>query len=92
MGLNDTNGEEMNLANIYGLVQAAKLCDEVLPVVILSKQSLGDRLTGLKQISRDVSSMISNPSKNMCRLQFLYTNFNTTEEISILKNQLREVY
>ena len=88
MGLNDTNGEEMNLSNIYGLVQAAQLCSQVLPVVVLSKNSLGDRLTGLKSISRDVSRMISNRSKNISRIQFLYTNFNTPQEIMVLKSQL----
>ena len=35
-GLEDTRGEELNVANMHGLVQAAKYCKGVIPIVVLS--------------------------------------------------------
>ena len=35
-GLEDSRGEELNVANIYGLVQAARVCKKVIPIIVLS--------------------------------------------------------
>ena len=47
-GIGDTRGPEIDIANTYGLVKAAQSCKHVLPVILLSKESMGERMKGLK--------------------------------------------
>jgi hypothetical protein len=60
-GLEDTRGEEINVANIYGLVQAARYCKGVIPIIVMSKDSMGNRMSNLKKISRNLAGLINNP-------------------------------
>ena len=50
-GIEDTRGHELDIANIYGVVLAAKSCKTIVPVIVLSHNSMGDRMVGLKRIS-----------------------------------------
>ena len=47
-GIGDTRGPEIDIANTYGLVKAAQACKQVLPIILLSSVSMGERMTGLK--------------------------------------------
>lgn len=79
-GLEDTRGEELNVANIFGLVQAARVCKKVIPVVVLSKDSMGNRFVALKKISRNIAGLIHNPAEHMSKLNYLFTKFDSTSE------------
>ena len=92
-GLEDSRGEELNVANIYGLVQAARVCKKVIPIVVLSKDSMGNRCVSLKKISRNIAGLIHNPAEHMGKLSYLFTKFDSTPAgQELLNSQLREVY
>jgi hypothetical protein len=65
-GLKDSRGKELDVANQYGLIETAKRCLGVLPVVVLSEKTVGERCGGLKEISKIISGMFSN-SQNYFR-------------------------
>ena len=65
-GLKDSRGKELDVANQYGLIETAKRCKGVLPVVVLSEKTVGERCGGLKEISKIISGMFSN-SQNYFR-------------------------
>lgn len=50
-GIGDTRGPEIDISNIYGLVKAAQSCKHVLPVIVCSRESMGERMKGLKSIT-----------------------------------------
>jgi hypothetical protein len=92
-GLEDSRGEELNVANIYGLVMAARVCKKVIPIVVLSQDSMGNRYSSLKNISRNIAGLINNPSVHMEKLSYLFTKFESTPKGQAdLNSSLREVY
>lgn len=42
-GLKDTRGKELDVANQYGLVKIAQNCLGVLPILVISEMTVGDR-------------------------------------------------
>jgi hypothetical protein len=92
-GLEDSRGEELNVANIFGLVQAARVCKMVIPIIVLSKDAMGNRFVSLKKISRNIAGLINNPAVHMPKLSYLFTKFESTPaEQKQLNSQLEEVY
>lgn len=59
-GVEDTRGPELDVANMYGIVIAAKNCKSVVPVIIISENGMGTRGTGLKKISTSISGFFKN--------------------------------
>ena len=59
-GIQDTRGSEIEIANTYGLVKAAQSCKSVVPIIILSKDSMGERMKGLKNMLQQLSNMFNN--------------------------------
>ena len=43
-GLEDTRGAELDVANIYGVIKTAQCCKTVVPVIVISKKGMGDRM------------------------------------------------
>ena len=50
-GLEDTRGSELDIANIHGVIYAAKKCKAITPVIIISQKGLEERMIGLKKIA-----------------------------------------
>ena len=59
-GLEDTRGPELDIANIYGVVLAAQSCKSIVPVIVLSKIGMGDRMTEFRRISQSIASLFRN--------------------------------
>ena len=59
-GLMDTRGVEVDVANQFGVAQAARVCRSVVPLVLLSEADMGGRLAGLKNIAGVLSEMFTN--------------------------------
>lgn len=79
-GLMDTRGKELDVANQYGLIETAKKCHGVLPVVVLSEKTIGERCGGLKEISRMISGMFSSSQNYFKLFQFLFTKYKDTDQ------------
>ena len=54
-GLEDTRGAELDVANILGVIKAACACSEILPIIVISYKNLGERLSGLRKLSHNIS-------------------------------------
>ncbi|CAF1094485.1 unnamed protein product, partial [Brachionus calyciflorus] len=57
-GFNDTAGNEVDIANMYGIVEAIKKCKNVRLVVFISFKSLGDRYEGIIEMAELLHQMI----------------------------------
>jgi hypothetical protein len=79
-GLKDSRGEELDVANQYGLIETAKKCLGVLPVVVLSEKTVGERCGGLKEMSKIISGMFSNSQNYFKLFHFLFTKYTDTDE------------
>ena len=66
----------------------------MIPVIVLSKDSMGfPRCEPLKEISRNISGLIHNPTEHMSRLNFLFTKFESSPKgQETICSKLREVY
>ena len=78
-GLEDTRGAELDIANIYGIVKAAHACESITPLILISSKAMGDRMTGLKRISKDLASMFNNIENHLSSFVFLFNKFITRE-------------
>lgn len=47
-GFGDTAGKEVEIANIVGVMTALKGCKSIIPVLVISKNSWGNRGTGIR--------------------------------------------
>ena len=59
-GVDDTRGPELDVANMYGVVMAARGCHNILPIIVLSQNGMGLRGSGLKKISKSISGFFKN--------------------------------
>lgn len=74
-GLEDTRGPELDISNIYGIVKAAQACESIVPLILISEKGMGERMTGLKRISKDLANMFSNIDSDISSLQFLFNKY-----------------
>jgi hypothetical protein len=90
-GLMDSRGEEVDVANQFGVAKAAKECRSVVPLILLSKADMGDRLNGLRELVRVMSGMFTNFEESQNSLQFLFSMYpDTDEERKNLKRDIKE--
>ena len=74
-GLEDTRGVELDLANIYGIVKAAHVCESITPLILLSEKAMGERMAGLKRISKNLASMFNNVDNHLSSFVFMFNKF-----------------
>ena len=74
-GFGDTNGAEVDIANGYGVVKALKGCKSVRIVVLISNNSIGDRLTGVKDMAHIMIKMVSGLKNHMKAVSYFFTKF-----------------
>ena len=82
-GLEDTRGPELDVSNMYGIVRAAHACASIVPVILVSEKGMGDRMTGLKRISKDLSNMFSNVDKHLGSFVFLFNKYLKRENADV---------
>ena len=84
---------ELDVANQYGLIETAKKCKGVLPVVVLSEFTMGERCLGLKGISKIISGMFSNSKNYFDQFQFMFTKYkNNQEEKDRISSFINDAY
>ena len=54
-GTGDSRGVELEVANIFGIVIAVEKTKSIVPVIVLSQEGMGDRMKGLKDITKELS-------------------------------------
>ena len=92
-GLEDTRGAELDVANIYGVIYAAQQCSAILPVIVISQDSLEERMIGLKRIALNLGNMFKNIESYKTSFVFLFTKFkNTRDEKMNFKARVNDSY
>ena len=78
-GTKDSRGAVIDASNQYGLMLAAKSCTSMVPLVLISRNSVGERcitiketLLGIAKIFKDVASI--------AKIRFLFTKFEESEK------------
>jgi len=57
-GFDDTDGAEVNIANGFRLVRAVHRAKRVKPVLVLSKNGIGDRFGAVSQVLRTITRLV----------------------------------
>ncbi|CAF4023766.1 unnamed protein product [Rotaria sp. Silwood1] len=91
-GFEDTSGPEVDVANGFGTVNAIRGCKSVRPVVLISYQSIGDRLGGIKNLAHTLGRLIPNIRDHISTFSYIFTKFphNEKDTICALLTNLKE--
>jgi len=74
------SGPEVDIANGRGIVKVVQGCKSVKPVVLVSYKSIGDRLTGVKDLAHILVGMIPGIEDHMRGFSFLFTKYPDKEK------------
>jgi hypothetical protein len=74
-GLGDTAGVEVQMANILGISRAIRKSRTVIPVIVISSESWGSRGTGIKELSRTISTLFDNYSQHEDSIAVMVNRF-----------------
>lgn len=74
-GFSDLRGPEIEVANALGLAQAIKKCRSVVPVIVLSANQEGDRMSGFKRFIQDLSKMFKNMTGKLGKVKFIFNKY-----------------
>ena len=74
-GYDDNRGKEIDIANGYGIFEAACQAKSVRLAVILSMFSIGDKLDKLKEMISILSKLFPNIQQHFKSVQYFFTKF-----------------
>lgn len=78
-GWGDTAGLEVQLANIIGVRRALRGCRKVVPVIVISKDSWGNRGKGIRDLGRTVTSLFQDYEAIKGSVVIIMNRFSKTE-------------
>ncbi|UJR19846.1 hypothetical protein I4U23_022979 [Adineta vaga] len=90
-GFEDTRSPEVDIGNAIAIVKAIRECKSVLPVVLISYQSIGDRSEGLKNLAYILTGLVQNIADTIDSFSYIFTKYPLDERDNIhakLKNIL----
>jgi len=74
-GFEDTQGCEVDIANGVGVVEGIKGCKSVIPGIVVSFKSTGERYKGIKSLAKLVASMFTNLVNHIGTFIYIFTKF-----------------
>ena len=74
-GFEDSQGPEVDIANGVGVVKGIKGCKSLIPVIVVSFKSTGERYKGLKSLANLVASMFTNLENHIETFIYIFTKF-----------------
>jgi len=93
-GFGDTRSPEIDIGNAIATVKVIRECKSVLPVILISYQSIGDRSEGLKNLAYTLIGLVRNIADTIESFSYIFTKFPNDEKDNIhakLKNMLDTV-
>ncbi|ETO02428.1 hypothetical protein RFI_35008, partial [Reticulomyxa filosa] len=84
-GFEDTNGPEVDVANGIGIIRALQHCKRVKPVVVISAEALGYRLSCVKELARTLISIIPSIEDYTSAFSYIFNKFHERDKKSIPK-------
>ncbi|CAL6095518.1 Conserved_hypothetical protein [Hexamita inflata] len=93
-GLDQSGTSENDIVNKQSLINSIQCCKSVKPVVIISKNSVGDRLTHVYQLFTNLQRIFQNFDKAIPSITYLFTQYSDNEQHQLLadfKNKLKNL-
>ena len=89
-GFGDSDGAEMEIANCFSLLQAIQGASTVKPVLVMSRDGMGDRFQGLGETLTTVSRMLNGRNNlDMSCFCYLFTKFGGKDSKRIHKRLVK---
>ncbi|CAF4693110.1 unnamed protein product, partial [Rotaria sp. Silwood2] len=82
-GFEDTSGPEVDIANGFGIVKAIKGSKIVKSVILISYRGMGDRLGGVKDLTRTLVGLIPGMEDHLNTFSYIFTKFPASENDTI---------
>lgn len=80
-GFSDTEGIEVQIANLLGMKKALKGCKSVRIVIVISSENWSERGQGLKRLGRTLSQLFSNFEHVRDSILPVFNRFSNMEEL-----------
>ena len=88
-GFEDSQGAEVDIANGVGVVEGIRRCKSVIPAIVVSYKSTGERYSGIKSLTTLIASMFNDIPNNIESFLYIFTKFSPDQKeevVHILKN------
>lgn len=73
-GCEDTESQEVNLSNCFGINEAIKNAKSVVPIILFSYKNFGARFEKIKANIKYYSQMIKTVNRNIEYFNFFFTH------------------
>lgn len=87
-GCEDTESQEVNLSNSFGINEAIKNAKSVVPIILFSHKNFGARLDKIKANIKYYSQMIKNVRKNIEMFNFFFTHMPEHQDLQSSMNEI----
>ena len=74
-GFEDSQGHEVDIANGVGVIEGIRRCKSVIPAIVVSYKSTGERYKGIKSLTKLLASMFTNITNNVDTFLYIFTKF-----------------
>eukprot|EP00755_Sulcionema_specki_P002130 Sspe_Gene.118107::Locus_110820_Transcript_1_1_Confidence_1.000_Length_3224::g.118107::m.118107 len=74
-GFEDTEGNEVNVANVFSLTNTLQQCGTVRPVVLISPDTFEKKLKDLRKLANTLATMVPSFREHLSSFTFLFTKF-----------------
>lgn len=54
---------------------AAQACRSIVPIIVVNEEGMGDRMSGLKKMSQNISHFFKNIEEDIDKFQFVFTKY-----------------
>ena len=91
-GFEDTDGPEVEVANVHGIVEFVKKCRRVRLVLLVNNEGIGHRGQGLRRLAGELGSLLEDPERAMRSTTFLFTKFGSDASAGKQDKFMSQVY
>jgi hypothetical protein len=74
-GFEDSQGPEVDIANGVGVVEGIRRCKSIIPAIVISYKSTGERFSGIKSLAKLIASMFTDLNNNIDAFIYIFTKF-----------------
>lgn len=86
-GFYDTDGPEIDIANGVGIIKALIGCRSVKPVVVLSSMNLGNRMEGVRALSKTLAGMVQSLPAVLNSFEYIFTRYESNRTQNVMYKQ-----
>ena len=87
-GFKDTEGTEMDIANGMSIVSAVRKSGSVRVLLLVSSESLGDRMNGFREVVKTVSKVLADPRRHLDKFIYAFTKTESDSDVIKVVNKI----